>query len=185
MGTINGGENWFRIFSLPAVMVGDVEFGADGTTVIATVFRDNQVANGGGIYVSHNRGGTWSRPVTGVVPPTPFITRTSAYGVSRSPESRVSGTSARTSAWRSVRQRRHVDAQSARADVPTMVQAVLAFPQARCWLSLKRALPQRRSGRHMAQSAHGLLRQDSDTASTRWTARPTRPGPLREYHSGR
>jgi len=46
-GTINGGENWFRIFSLPAVMMGDVEFGTDGTTVVATVFRDNQVANGG------------------------------------------------------------------------------------------------------------------------------------------
>jgi len=86
-GTINGGESWFRIFSLPAVMAGDVEFGAGGTTVVATVFRDNQVANGGGIYVSHDRGGTWSRPATGVVPPpTPFLTRTSAYGVSRAPD---------------------------------------------------------------------------------------------------
>lgn len=85
-GTINGGENWFRIFSLPAVMVGDVEFGTDGTTVVATVFRDNQVANGGGIYVSRDRGGSWTRPATGVVPPAPFITRTSAYGISRAPD---------------------------------------------------------------------------------------------------
>src|SRR5215208_8108045 len=45
-GTITGGDNWFRIFSLPAVMVGDVEFGNDGNTVVATVFRDNTVVNG-------------------------------------------------------------------------------------------------------------------------------------------
>jgi hypothetical protein len=85
-GTNNGGDSWFRIFSLPAVMVGDVEFGDDGNTVVATVFRDNQVANGGGIYVSHDRGGSWSRPATGVVPPTPSIARTSAYGISRAPD---------------------------------------------------------------------------------------------------
>ena len=85
-GTINGGENWFRIFSLPAVMMGDVEFGSNGTTVTATVFRDNQVTNGGGIYVSHDRGGTWTRPATGVVPAAPFIARTSAYGISQAPD---------------------------------------------------------------------------------------------------
>ncbi len=82
-GTINGGESWFRFFSLPEVMVTDVEFGADGDTVVATVLRDNQVTNGGGIYVSHDRGGTWSRPPTGVVPPVGGLTRTSAYAVSR------------------------------------------------------------------------------------------------------
>jgi photosystem II stability/assembly factor-like uncharacterized protein len=85
-GTINGGDSWFRIFSLPAVMVGDVEFGTDGNTVVATVFRDNRVDNGGGIYVSHDRAGTWSRPPTGVVPPTASIARTSAYGISRAPD---------------------------------------------------------------------------------------------------
>ena len=85
-GTINGGESWFRIFSLPAVRVGDVEFGSDGITVVATVLRDNQVTNGGGIYVSHDRGGTWSRPATGVVPPTSYITRPSAWGISRAPD---------------------------------------------------------------------------------------------------
>ena len=83
-GTVSGGESWFRIFSLPAVMVSDVEFGADGTTVVATVLRDNQVANGGGIYVSRDKGGTWSRPATGVVPPAGV--RTNAYAVSRGPD---------------------------------------------------------------------------------------------------
>ncbi len=129
-GTINGGENWFHISLLPAVMVGDVEFGTDGTTVIATVFRDNQVANGGGIYVSRNRGGSWSRPVTGVVPPTPFITRTSAYGVSRSPDIKglwyigtdfgVAISTDDGATWT------HKTLEPASAP---MVQAVLAFPQ--------------------------------------------------------
>ena len=85
-GTNNGGDNWFRIFSLPAVMVSDVEFGDDGNTVVATVFRDNQVVNGAGIYVSHDRGGSWTRPASGVVPPLGSFTRTSAYGISRAPD---------------------------------------------------------------------------------------------------
>jgi hypothetical protein len=129
-GTINGGENWFRIFSLPAVMVGDVEFGADGTTVIATVFRDNQVANGGGIYVSHDRGGTWSRPATGVVPATPSITRTSAYGISRAPDddrlwyvgtdSGVAISTDKGDTWTH---------KALEPTFPPMVQAVLGFPR--------------------------------------------------------
>ena len=85
-GTINRGDSWFRVFSLPEEMLGDVEFGNDGNTVIATVFRDNQVVNGGGIYVSHDRGGSWTRSPSGVVPPTSSITRTSAYGISRAPD---------------------------------------------------------------------------------------------------
>ena len=129
-GTINGGENWFRIFSLPAVMVGDVEFGADGTTVIATVFRDNQVTNGGGIYVSHDRGGTWMRPATGVVPPTPSITRTSAYGVSPPADQTglwyvgtdfgVAISTDNGNSWTH---------KALEATSPRMVQAVLAFPK--------------------------------------------------------
>jgi photosystem II stability/assembly factor-like uncharacterized protein len=128
-GTINGGQNWFRIFSLPEVMVGDVEFSDDGTTVIATVFRDNQVANGGGIYVSHDRGASWTRQATGVVPTTPLITRTSAYGVSRSPDESglwyvgtdfgVAISTDNGDTWT------HRPLEPTR---PPMVQAVLAFP---------------------------------------------------------
>jgi hypothetical protein len=44
-GTINRGDSWFRIFSLPEVRVDDVEFGNDGNTAVATVFRNNQVAS--------------------------------------------------------------------------------------------------------------------------------------------
>jgi hypothetical protein len=129
-GTINGGDNWFRIFSLPAVMVGDVEFGNDGHSVVATVFRDNQVVNGGGIYVSHDRGGTWTRPPTGVVPPTPSITRPSAYGISRSPDENGlwyvgtdSGVAISTddgNTWTH---------KALEPTFPPMVQAVLAFPR--------------------------------------------------------
>jgi hypothetical protein len=145
-GTINGGENWFRIFSLPAVMVGDVEFGADGTTVIATVFRDNQVTNGGGIYVSRDRGGSWSRPATGVVPPpTPFLTRTSAYGISRSPDQAglwyvgtdfgVAISTDDGATWMH---------KALTPTSPPMVQAVLAFPQ----------------GQVLALGTNGLYRSD-------------------------
>ena len=48
--------------------VTDVEFGSDGKTVVASVFRDNQVITGGGIYVSHDGGDNWSRPPSGIVP---------------------------------------------------------------------------------------------------------------------
>ena len=66
--TFNAGETWFRVYSLPTVYVTDVEFGADGKTIVASVFRDNQVITGGGIYVSHNGGDSWSRPPSGIAP---------------------------------------------------------------------------------------------------------------------
>ncbi|HEY5838159.1 MAG TPA: hypothetical protein VIT19_03920 [Pyrinomonadaceae bacterium] len=85
--THSGGSQWLRIDGLPAVFVTDVEFSADGKTVVAAVFRDNRTMNGGGIYVSRDGGDVWVRPPTGIVPAsnrTP--TRTSAYSVSRSPD---------------------------------------------------------------------------------------------------
>jgi hypothetical protein len=66
--TFNAGDTWFRTYSLPAVYVTDVEFGSDGKTVIASVFRDNQIVTGGGIYVSHDGGDSWKRPPSGIVP---------------------------------------------------------------------------------------------------------------------
>ena len=118
-----------RSFNLPAVMVGDVEYGADGATVVATVFRDNQVANGGGIYVSQDGGGTWTRPATGVVPPTPSVARPSAYGISRAPDderlwyvgtdSGVAVSSDNGDTWTH---------RALEPTFPPMAQAVLAFP---------------------------------------------------------
>jgi hypothetical protein len=66
--TFNAGETWFRVYSLPAVYVTDIEFGADGQTIVASVFRDNQVITGGGIYVSRDGGDSWSRSASGIVP---------------------------------------------------------------------------------------------------------------------
>lgn len=85
--THGAGSAWFRITSLPAVFVRDVEFSADGRTAVAAVFRDNQTVNGGGIYVSRDSGDTWSRPLTGMVPVTARTpVRTSAHSVSRAPD---------------------------------------------------------------------------------------------------
>lgn len=83
--TFGGGNAWFRVQTLPAVFVSDVEYGADGRTVVATVQRDNGTVNGGGIYVSRTSGDFWTRPATGVAP-TPA--RTSANSVSHAPDER-------------------------------------------------------------------------------------------------
>lgn len=89
--TYDAGQAWFRIYTLPAVYVTDVEYGADGNTVVATVFRDNQTQNGGGggIYVSRSNGDFWTRPATGIVPANPWTSvATSAYSVSRASDER-------------------------------------------------------------------------------------------------
>lgn len=86
--TFGGGNAWFRIYTLPAVFVSDVEFGADGRTVVAAVQRDTKTTNGGGIYVSHTSGDFWSRPATGVVPGAFGLARTSAHSVSHAPDER-------------------------------------------------------------------------------------------------
>ena len=187
-GTVNGGETWFRIFSLPAVMVRDVEFGDDGTTVIATVFRDNQVINGGGIYVSRDRGGSWTRPATGVVPPDASFTRTSAYGISRAPDEPglwyvgtdfgVAISTDNGATWTH---------KGSRRPFSPMVQAVLAFPR----------------GQALALATGGLYRSDdrggtwrkviSDSFGFQAQLRRQPDGPLtlspwafilREYHCG-
>lgn len=72
--SFNGGDTWFRVFTLPQVYVTDVAFGPDGKTLVATVFRDNGVVTGGGIYVSRDGGDFWTRPPTGIVPMCAFPT---------------------------------------------------------------------------------------------------------------
>jgi len=87
--THGAGSAWFRITGLPAVFVEDVEFGSDGKTVVAAVFRDNQTVNGGGIYVSRDSGDSWTRPASGVVPASSRTpARTSAYSVSHATDER-------------------------------------------------------------------------------------------------
>ena len=54
--TEDGGWTWFHLDGLLTVFVRDVTYAPDGNTVIATVQRDNQVKNGGGIWVSPDEG---------------------------------------------------------------------------------------------------------------------------------
>ncbi|HMJ06174.1 MAG TPA: hypothetical protein VK474_07945, partial [Chthoniobacterales bacterium] len=85
--TYGAGSAWFRVYSLPQVYVTDVAFSPAGTTVVATVFRDNSVqGNGmGGLYVSRTKGEFWARPPSGEVP---GASKTSAYSVSPAPDER-------------------------------------------------------------------------------------------------
>jgi hypothetical protein len=85
--TTDGGARWQHVRSLPAVMVSDVAWAADGRTIIATLQRDNRISNGGGIRVSHDEGVTWTQPPTSIAcgnDRTPA--RASAYGISFAPD---------------------------------------------------------------------------------------------------
>jgi hypothetical protein len=85
--TKNGGDNWQHVDNLSAVKVNDVKCGGDGTTIIATLERDNQIENGGGIWVSRDGGEIWSKPDMANPPKNERITdRISAYGISFSPD---------------------------------------------------------------------------------------------------
>ena len=85
--TYGAGSAWFRVHSLPQVYVTDVAFSPTGTTVVATVFRDNSVQGHGmgGLYVSRTKGEFWERPLTGEIPGSG---KTSAYSVSAAPDER-------------------------------------------------------------------------------------------------
>jgi len=91
--TENRGANWYHINDLLTVSARDVAYSPDGRTVIATAARDNHVPNTGGIWVSHDEGRSWSRPITGdphsdvTLPGLARIPdRLSAYGISYSPD---------------------------------------------------------------------------------------------------
>ena len=84
--TENGGEKWFHLRSLSTVFAVDVMYAPD-ETIIATLARDNNVNNGGGIWISPDGGNNWSKPVTGIPPINPRIPdRISAYGISYAPD---------------------------------------------------------------------------------------------------
>ena len=93
--TENGGSSWFHLDGLSTIFVRDVTYAPDGKTVIATLERDNQVNNGGGIWVSRDEGVSWHRPSSGdphfhsnyLLPNSSRISsRISAYGISYSPD---------------------------------------------------------------------------------------------------
>ena len=85
--TTDGGAHWAHLRSLKVFSSADVQYGADGRTVIATLPADIRVANGGGIYVSRDGGETFARPASGAIPldaRTPA--RASAWAISRPPD---------------------------------------------------------------------------------------------------
>ena len=91
--TENGGLTWFHVDTLLGIFVRDVAYAPDGKTVIATLERDNQVKNGGGIWVSPDEGKWWYRPPSGDPHNHPKLPnksripkRISAYGICYSPD---------------------------------------------------------------------------------------------------
>jgi photosystem II stability/assembly factor-like uncharacterized protein len=86
--TVNGGARWAHLDGLHAVFAVDVAHAADGNTLIATQARDNGVVNGGGIYVSHDGGTSWTRPASAEPPLSARSpARKSGYGISWAPGS--------------------------------------------------------------------------------------------------
>jgi hypothetical protein len=76
------GTKWMHLSSLPALFAQDVAFSPEGTTLYATLLRDNRTDNGGGIWISRDGGSTWSRPVSAVPPSAPLVpARISAWGI--------------------------------------------------------------------------------------------------------
>lgn len=86
--TVDDGAHWDRLFNLQAVFSRDVEYGADGRTLVATLSVDNRAANGGGLWLSRDGGDTWARPTSGGEVPSDARTpaRGSAHGLSRAPD---------------------------------------------------------------------------------------------------
>lgn len=85
--TDNGGTRWRHLDGLPAVFATDVSWSPDGTRMIATLARDNQVDNGGGIWVNRGRGSTWERPASAVPPPSDRTpARISGRGIAYAPD---------------------------------------------------------------------------------------------------
>ncbi|HSE18706.1 MAG TPA: hypothetical protein VLB46_16740 [Pyrinomonadaceae bacterium] len=87
--TENGGRTWYHLNGLQTVFAVDVAYAPDGRTVIATIARDTQTVNGGGIWVSRNEGQTWEQPSdgSGTVPTTTSgLMRTTAWGISYAPD---------------------------------------------------------------------------------------------------
>jgi photosystem II stability/assembly factor-like uncharacterized protein len=66
--TQNGGRIWRHLDSLLAVFAFDVQFGADGRTLVATLGAHGGRAKRGGIWLSRDGGESWTRPVGGAVP---------------------------------------------------------------------------------------------------------------------
>ncbi len=81
------GAKWEYVENLKAVFTRDIAIQKNGVTVIATLGRDCNKENGGGIWVSNDLGNTWHRP-TNFEPPssTRNPKRISGHGISYAPD---------------------------------------------------------------------------------------------------
>lgn len=85
--TTTGGRNWSHLDSLMAVFAMDVQFGADGRTLVATLSGDGRRENRGGIWLSRDAGATWVRPVNGAIPLARVLPAgAGAWGISVAPD---------------------------------------------------------------------------------------------------
>lgn len=85
--TTDGTAHWTHLSGLTSVFINDVSYSPNGTRLIATLARDNQVVSGAGIYVSDDGGETWVRPGTGLIPTDATSPpRGDAYGISYAPD---------------------------------------------------------------------------------------------------
>lgn len=159
--TADGGTKWQHLDGLSEVFVHDVQYGNDGTTLVATVGRTNHVDHRGGIWVSRNDGLTWSRPSTSRWPASTRIPdRSVAHGIAVDPDDArrwyvgtdyglaISDDNAAT--WRHVEVDATVTVDADRRQQAVM--AVLPFP----------------GGSVLAMTRYGIYRSDDRGAAGTW-----------------
>jgi hypothetical protein len=81
--TFNGGRTWRHLAALPAALASDIQFGTDGSTLVATL---GSAGERGGIWLSRDGGRRWIRPLRGAVPHAGIAAGASAWGLSVAPD---------------------------------------------------------------------------------------------------
>lgn len=81
--TLNGGRTWRHLDALPSALASDIQFGADGSTLVATLASGGRL---GGIWLSRDGGRRWIRPLRGEVPHAGIPTDPDAWGISFAPD---------------------------------------------------------------------------------------------------
>lgn len=85
--TRDGGRTWRHLDSLPTAFAVDVQFGADGRTLIATLGVHGPRVERGGIWLSRDGGQSWTRPKRGAIPHAGIgPSGASAWGISAAPD---------------------------------------------------------------------------------------------------
>lgn len=85
--TLDGGHSWRHLDALPTTFAFDVQFGADGRTLVATLGAHGRRVERGGIWLSRDGGRHWIRPVGGAVPHAGIgLAGASAWGISVAPD---------------------------------------------------------------------------------------------------